>query len=135
MIGPGALVVVSLVAGTVGVIWVLGMFLSDRRYARAPKPSDSVEYAYLRRRAEARFSVLAPGAMSLAEKERESGGAPGCSPENGAAREFWRRFAGASGLVEEDPAAALEELRLLPSLLERALADVGKDRATKGEPG
>jgi hypothetical protein len=87
----------------------------------------------LRRVAEAGISSLSPGAIRLAEKERRGDGILCGDPAP--AREFWRRFAAASASVERDPAAALEELRVLPGLLEEALGgaepSAAKSRARK----
>ena len=107
---------VVLLMGTVVMIGVLGAFVFGGRFGKPVGVLDRAEFEELRRRAETRLSALAPGAILLSEREREAGGTRG--PE---ADEFWRRFGGASGLVEEDPAAALRELRDLPALLERAL--------------
>lgn len=118
--GPGVSLTVLLVAATVVVVWVLGAFLFGERYLKPEEVLGRAEFEELRRRAEARMSVLAPGAILLSEKERAAGSAAERVVE---AEEFWRRFGGASALVEEDPAAALRELRGLPALLERALAE------------
>ena len=117
-----------LVVGILVVVWVFyavvcgGLCVDDGRYP------DSVEHAHLRRVAEARVAAVCPGAIRLAEKERAGGGA--ARGGSASAHEFWRRFAGASALVEEDPAAALEELRGLPELLEEALGGVEREVGT-----
>ena len=90
----GVGVVVSLLVGMVVVVLVLWVFLSRDGYADVEESSDSVEHAHLRRVAEAGISSLASGAIRLAEKEREGGGTS--SRDHAPAREFWRRFAGAS---------------------------------------
>ena len=116
---------VSLVAGLVIVVVMLWVFVRRDGWADAEEAADSVEHAYLRRVAEAGISSLSPGAIRLAEKER---GCDGISREDTApAREFWRRFAAASASVERDPAAAIEELRELPELLEEALRGAGRE--------
>lgn len=115
-------VVVLLVAGLGGVIFALWVFVFRGGYADVEEFPDSVEHAHLRRVAEARVSALCPGAIQLAEKERV-GGVESCR-DSVPAREFWRRFAAASASVEEDPVAALRELRGLPGLLEEALLEV-----------
>ena len=117
--------VVSLLVGMVVVVLVLWVFLSRDGYADVEESSDSVEHAHLRRVAEAGISSLASGAIRLAEKEREGGGTS--SRDHAPAREFWRRFAGASASVERDPAGALRELRGLPGLLEEALRAVERE--------
>ena len=118
-------VVVSLVAGLVLVALMLWVFVRRDGWADVEESADSVEHAHLRRVAEAGLSSLSPGAIRLAEKER---GGDGTSCKDPApAREFWRRFAAASASVERDPAAALEELRGLPVLLEEALGGAGRE--------
>ena len=106
-----------LLAGIGFVVFALWVFVGRDGSADAGESSDSVEHAHLRRMAEAGISSLAPGAIRLAEKER----AGGATHSGGPAREFWRRFAAASAASERDPAAALDELRVLRGLLEEAL--------------
>lgn len=113
---------VLLVVGMVIVIFVLWIFVFRGGYADVEEFPDSVEHAHLRRVAEARVSALCPGAIQLAETERVYGEA--LCGDSEPAREFWRRFAAASALVEEDPVEALRELRGLPDLLEEALRGV-----------
>lgn len=109
-------------AGGIGVVaFALWVFLGCGGYADLEEFPDSVEHAHLRRVAEARIAGLCPGAIGLAEKERANGGAS--TESSGRAREFWRRFAAASAAVDEDPVAALRELRGLPDLLNRALVE------------
>jgi hypothetical protein len=108
-------VVVSLVVGLVLVALMLRVFVRRDGWADAEESTDSV--------AEAGISSLSPGAIQLAEIEREGDGDP--RGVSASAREFWRRFAAASASVERDPAAALEELRILPGLLEEALGGAG----------
>lgn len=109
--------VVLLAAGIGVVVFALWVFVGRDAHADVEESSDSVEHVYLRRMAEVRISSLAPGAMRLAERERTSGAThPGV-----VAREFWRRFAAASAAAERDPAVALDELRVLPGLLEEAI--------------
>ncbi len=124
---------VSLVVGLALVALMLRAFVRRDGWADVEETADSVEHAHLRRVAEAGISSLSPGAIRLAEKERGGDGVSRGDPAP--AREFWRRFAAASASVERDPAAALEELRLLPGLLEEALggAEPGtaKGRARK----
>ncbi len=128
----GVGVVVSLVVGLVLVALLLRIFVRRGGWADAEESTDSVEHAYLRRVAEAGISSLSPGAIQLAEMEREGHGDSRAGPTS--AREFWRRFAVASASVERDPAAALEELRILPGLLEEALGGAGPDaNAARGE--
>jgi hypothetical protein len=128
----GVGVVVSLVVGLVLVAMMLGVFLRRDGWADAQESADSVEHTHLRRVAEAGISSLSPGAIRLAEKER-GGGAISCGDPT-AAREFWRRFAAASASVERDPAAAIEELRGLPGLLEEALRGAEREAvAAKGK--
>jgi hypothetical protein len=105
------------------VVFALWVFVGRDGHADVEESSDSVEHAHLRRMAEAGISSLAPGAIRLAEKERPGGAT---QPE-GPAREFWRRFASASATAEEDPAAALAELRVLPGLLEEALREAERE--------
>lgn len=112
---------VFLVVGIGVVAFVLWVFFWRGGYADFEEFPDSVEHAHLRRVAEARVAGLCPGAIRLAEMERVGGGASAEGP--GPGREFWRRFAGASAAVEEDPVAALRELRGLPDLLNRALVE------------
>ncbi len=114
---------VVLASGVLVVFLVLYVFVSRGRYAGAEEFPDSVEHAHLRRVAEGRISALAPGAIRLSESERTAGATAGKEP----VREFWRRFARASGLVEGNPAAALRELRDLPGLLEEALSVVERE--------
>ena len=111
--------VVLLAAGIGVVVFALWVFAGRDGHADDEEASDTVEHAHLRRMAEAGISSLAPGAIRLAERERTGGARHPAGP----AREFWRRFAAASASVERDPAAALDELRVLPGLLEEALRD------------
>jgi hypothetical protein len=128
----GVGVVVSLVVGLVLVALMLRIFVRRDGWADAEESTDSVEHAYLRRVAQAGISSLSPGAIQLAEMEREDAGASRGASDS--ARKFWRRFAAASASVERDPAAALEELRILPGLLEEALGCAGPDAiAARGE--
>jgi hypothetical protein len=115
--------VVALLAGIGIVVFALWVFVGRDGSADVEESSDSVEHVHLRRMAEAGISSLAPGAIRLAEKER-TGGAP---QSEGPAREFWRRFAAASAATEGDPAAALDELRVLPGLLEEALCEAERE--------
>jgi hypothetical protein len=115
----GVGVAVSLVVGLVLVALMLRAFVRRDGWADVEESADSVEHAHLRRVAEAGISSLSPGAIRLAEKERRGDGILCGDPAP--AREFWRRFAAASASVDRDPAAALEELRVLPGLLEEAL--------------
>jgi hypothetical protein len=118
-------VAVSLVVGLVLVALMLRAFVRRDGWADVEEAADSVEHAHLRRVAEAGISSLSPGAIRLAEKERRGDGILCGDPAP--AREFWRRFAAASASVERDPAAALEELRILPGLLEEALGGAGPE--------
>ena len=128
----GVGVVVSLVVGLVLVALMLRVFVRRDGWADAEESTDSVEHAHLRRAAEAGISSLSPGAIRLAEKERGGDGISYGDPTP--AREFWSRFAAASASVERDPAAALEELRVLPGLLEEALGGAGLEAvAARGE--
>ena len=121
----GVGVAVSLVVGLVLVALMLRIFVRRDGWADAEESTDSVEHAYLRRVAEAGISFLSPGAIRLAEKERGGDGIFCGDPAP--AREFWRRFAAASASVERDAAGALEELRILPGLLEEALGGGGSE--------
>ena len=112
---------VVLAVGIGVVAFALWVFLYRGGYADLEEFPDSVEHAHLRRVAEARVAGLCPGAIRLAERERKDGGAS--TESSGPAREFWRRFAGASAAVDEDPVAALRELRGLPDLLNEALVE------------
>ncbi len=128
----GVGVAVSLVVGLVLVALMLRAFVRRDGWADVEESADSVEHAHLRRVAEAGISSLSPGAIQLAEREREDDGAS--RGASASAREFWRRFAAASASVERDPAAALEELRILPGLLQKALGGAGPDaNAARGE--
>lgn len=128
----GIAVVALLLAGIGVVGFALWVFVGREGYADAGESSDSVEYAHLRRVAEAGISSLAPGAIRLAEKER---GAGGVADPGEPAREFWLRFAAASAALERDPVAALRELRGLPGLLEKALRTAEREAvAAEGEP-
>ena len=123
---------VSLVAGFLLVVFVLWVFVRRDGWADAEESADSVEHAHLRRVAEAGISSVSPGAIRLAEKERGGGGFSCGDPTP--AREFWRRFAAASASLERDPAAAIEELRGLPGLLEGALRGLEREAvAAKGK--
>ncbi len=130
-------VAVSLVVGLVLVALMLRAFVRRDGWADVEEAADSVEHAHLRRVAEAGISSLSPGAIRLAEKERRGDGI--LCEDPAPAREFWRRFAAASASVERDPAAALEELRVLPGLLEEALGgaepSAAKCRARKEDGG
>jgi hypothetical protein len=129
----GVGVVVSLVVGLLLVVLMLWVFVRRDGWADVEASEDSVEHAHLRRVAEAGISSLSPGAIRLAERERGDAGTA-CG-DAAPAREFWRRFAAASASVERDPAAALEELRGLPSLLEEALRGAGREAAmSKDKP-
>ena len=119
----GFAVVVLLAAGIGVVVFALWVFVGRDGHADVEESSDSVEHAHLRRMAEASISSLAPGAIRLAEKER----AGGATQPEGPAREFWRRFAAASAAAEGDPVAALDELRVLPGLLEEALREAERE--------
>jgi len=114
-------VVVSLMVGLMLVVLMLWVFVRRDGWADVEESVDSVEHAHLRRVAEAGLSSLSPGAIRLAERERGDDGTSRVDPAP--AREFWRRFAAASASVERDPAAALEELRVLPDLLGEALGE------------
>lgn len=118
----GFMVVVLLAAGVGFVVFALWVVVSCDGYTDVAEASDSVEHAHLRRMAEAGISSLAPGAIRLAGIERGGGATHPGDP----AREFWRRFAAASASLETDPAAALDELRVLPGLLEEALRGAGR---------
>jgi hypothetical protein len=120
--------VVLLAAGIGVVVFALWVFVGRDGHADVEESSDSVEHAHLRRMAEAGISSLAPGAIRLAEKER----AGGATQPEGPAREFWRRFAAASA-TEGDPAAALDELRVLPGLLEEALREAEREAVAAEE--
>jgi len=126
-------VAVSLVVGLMLVALMLRAFVRRDGWADVEEAADSVEHAHLRRVAEAGILSLSPGAIRLAEKERRGDGI--LCGDMAPAREFWRRFAAASASVERDPAAALEELRVLPGLLEEALGgaepSAAKSRARK----
>ena len=125
--------VVSLLVGLVLVALMLRGFVRRDGGADVEEFADSLEHEHLRRVAEAGISSLAPGAIRLAEMEREGGGELCGGPT--AVREFWRRFAAASASVERDPAFALEELRVLPGLLEEALGGAGpKAVPARGKP-
>ena len=128
----GVGVVFSLVVGLALVSLMLRVFVRRDGWADAEESTDSVEHAHLRRLAEAGISSLSPGAIRLAEREREDDGAS--RGASASAREFWRRFAAASASVERDPAAALEELRILPNLLEEASGNAGLEAvAARGQ--
>ena len=121
-----------MVVGLVLVALMLRAFVRRDGWADVEEAADSVEHAHLRRVAEAGISSLSSGAIRLAEKERRGDGIFCGDPAP--VREFWRRFAAASAAVERDPAAALEELRILPSLLEEALGGAGLEAvAARGE--
>ena len=125
--------VLSLVVGLLLVVLMIWVFVRRDGWADVEESADSVEHAHLRRVAEAGISSLSPGAFRLAERERRDDGIS-CR-DSAPAREFWRRFAAASASVERDPAAALEELRGLPGLLEEALRGVGREAvAAKDTP-
>ena len=125
--------VLSLVVGLLLVVLMIWVFVRRDGWADVEESADSVEHAHLRRVAEAGISSLSPGAIRLAERERRDDGIS-CR-DSAPAREFWRRFAAASASVERDPAAALEELRGLPGLLEEALRGVGREAvAAKDTP-
>ena len=122
-------VAVFLAVGMVVVVLLLRAFGRRDGWSDVDESADSVEHAHLRRVAEAGISSLSPGAIRLAEWER---GGAGASCED-AAREFWRRFAAALAMVEDDPAAALEELRGLPGLLEEALGEARWETVAAGD--
>jgi len=121
----GVRVVVSLVVGLLLVVLMLWVFVRRDGWADVEESADSVEHAHLRRVVEAGISSLSPGAIRLAERERRDDDVS--CVDTAPAREFWRRFAAASASVERDPAAALEELRGLPGLLEEALRGAGRE--------
>lgn len=125
MVGGEVVAVVVLSVGIGVVAFALWVFLYRGGYADLEEFPDSVEHAHLRRVAEARISGLCPGAIRLAEKERTNRGAS--AESSGPARDFWRRFAGASAAVDEDPVAALRELRGLPDLLNEALVEAERE--------
>ncbi len=116
--------VVSLVVGLMLVVLMLWVFVRRDEWADVEEAVDSVEYAHLRRVAEAGISSLSAGAIRLVERERGDDGIS--RGDTAPVREFWRRFAAASASVERDPAAALEELRGLSDLLEEALCEAGR---------
>jgi hypothetical protein len=119
----GFAVVVLLASGIGVMVFAFWVFVGRDGSADVEESSDSVEHAHSRRMAEAGISSLAPGAIRLVEKERAGGAA---QPDE-RAREFWRRFAAASAATEGDPAAALDELRVLPGLLEEALREAERE--------
>ncbi len=116
--------------GTAVVVLILGLFLTNERYRRPPKPDRGVGFVEARLTVENQVSSLAPRVLLLAEKEEtivrflESRAlsnearrdVEGLLQE--AATGFWRRFGAASALVEDDPAKACEELRLLVPVVE-----------------
>lgn len=121
-------------AGTVFVVLLLFYFLEEERYRRPPKPERGVGFVEARMAAGDRLSSLAPKVVLLAEKERLvddflAGWASDdetCRTVEGLRREvsatgFWRRFVAASALIEEDPARASGELRLLSPVAEAVL--------------
>ena len=122
--------VVLMAVGIGVVVFATWVFVFRDGYAGGGDVPDTVEHAHLRRVAEARVSALCPGAIRLAEKERERDGAGAEDLVDG--REFWRRFALASASVEEDPVAALRGLRGLPDLLEEAHREVGLEAGAPG---
>lgn len=112
--------------GTVVVVLIFVLFLADERYWRPSKPERGVGFVEAWLVAGDQLSSLAPKVVLLAEKERLVDG----SLESGllgretrrtveelrrevSATGFWRRFVTASTLIEDDPARAYEELRLL----------------------
>lgn len=126
--------VAVLLVGIGVVVFALWVFLCRGGYADVEKFPDSVEHARLRTVAEARVAGLCPGAIRLAEKERVNGEAS--AGDSGPAREFWRRFAGASAAVDEDPVSALRGLRELPDLLNEALVEAERETGpAKGAAG
>lgn len=131
VVGGSGLAAGLVAVGAVAVVFILGLFLTGERYRRPPWLVSPVEFERFKREAEAGISDLAPRAMLLAEKERALGHVWD-ERSRRASGEFWRRFAVASASIEEDPLAALEELRALPALAERAISDL--ERAAQNEP-
>ncbi|MCA1715694.1 MAG: hypothetical protein LC781_02155 [Actinobacteria bacterium] len=142
-------VILLLGVGTVVVIIVLVLFLTDERYRRPPKPERDVGFIEARMVAGNRLSSLAPKVVLLAEKEGivDDFLAGWVSDDEtrrtveGLRREvsatgFWRRFVVASALIEEDPARASGELRLLSLVAEAALEKLNEaERIIEGIGG
>lgn len=135
--------------GTVVVFTILVLFLADERYRRSPKPERGVVFVAARLAAGDRLSSLAPKVVLLAEKEglvddflagRASDDETRRTVEElrreVSATGFWRRFVAASALIEEDPARACGELRLLAPVAEAALEKLIKaEKAIEGTGG
>lgn len=129
--------------GTVVVVLIFVLFLADERYRRPPKPERGVRFVEARLAAGDQLSSLASKVVLLAEKERLVDD----SLENGvlgketwraveelrrevSATGFWRRFVTASALIEDDPARAYEELRLLAPVAVVVLEKLTKARTS-----
>lgn len=132
--GPeGSRYAVALVcAGTTAVLLFVIFFLRSERYGRPEEPERDAESYRARRAAEEVVASLAPETLLLAEREKDvaralgnAGGEERREAERllreADAAGFWRRFAGALALIEDDPHKALDELRPLPSLVGTAL--------------
>ncbi len=137
--GVSLVAVAALAFGTVVMVYILWSFLAHERYRRSPKLLSPVEFAHARREAEELMASLAPRAMLLAETEKAAARAADAHDQDKdvrrGAREllecaavisFWEGFAAASVLVEEDPEAAIRELRRLPALLDTSLGRVNR---------
>lgn len=108
---------VMFLAGTVAVAVISGVFVSGGKYRRPPKSLSPVEFGWAREEAEAMLAGLAPRLMALAEKEKVAGDGAGISFEV-AERRVWERFAAASADLDDDPLAAIEEMRSLAGVLD-----------------
>lgn len=128
-------------AGIVGVVFALIFFVNGRAYRGTPKPLTPAESGAARREVGRRLSDLAPRTILLAEKLRiveEALVEGGLDDERWKrverlAREapvtgVWRRYSTASALAEEQPLAALEELRGVEWMVETALSRLEEAR-------
>lgn len=141
--GDSGLAIGLVCAGTAAVLLFLFLFLRNERYRRPDEPEKTAAFYQARRTAEESVAALAPKMLLLAEREEavasllsEAGGEDcreaGCLGQE--ATGFWKRFSDASALIESDPEKALDELRLLPPLVEAALKEQEEAaRALTGE--
>ena len=128
-------------AGIVGVFLVMIFFVNGDGYRGVAASLTPVETGEARREVGRRFSDLAPRTILLAERLQEvdetlaKGGLDDgrqlwverlrCeAPAAG----VWRRYSSASALAEEQPLAALEELREVEWMVETALSKLEEAR-------
>ena len=134
--GEEGIVTALVLCGTVFLGLALWRFLMQERYRGPGAVLSPVEREWAVRRVGEAFAELAPRALLLNRLETAVGsalrdgsaGGPGTDARGRLERvgldEFWRDFARASALGEEDPARAVCELRRVGVRLERCLEEL-----------